>query len=87
MATATMSQAGAEVQRFVLFGVGWEGYQILLLEANGASSPSETSAAFPFLPMQKMARFLRESDRNNDTRWGRAFRAWLRNEIGTRFHQ
>ena len=25
-------------------------------------------------------------DRNNDTRWGREFRTWVRNEIGPRFH-
>ena len=30
MATATTSKAGADGQRFVLFDIGWEGYQTLL---------------------------------------------------------
>ncbi|HWE39589.1 MAG TPA: Uma2 family endonuclease [Isosphaeraceae bacterium] len=42
---------------------------------------SPTSAAFPFVPMAEVARFVREYDANNDTRWGRAFRAWVRAQI------
>ncbi|MBV8556152.1 MAG: Uma2 family endonuclease [Planctomycetaceae bacterium] len=63
-----------------------EALRVLLLGADGTYSPSESSAAFPFLPMKEMTRFLREYDRNNDTRWGREFRTWVRNEIGPRFH-
>jgi Uma2 family endonuclease len=54
---------------------------VLLLQPDGTYAPSETSASFPFLPMGEIARFLREYEPINDTRWGRAFRAWVRDEI------
>lgn len=58
---------------------------VLLLRAEGTYAPSETSAAFPFLPMAEVARFLREHDPRNDTRWGRAFREWVRAEVVPRY--
>lgn len=55
--------------------------EVLLLQPDGAYVEGPTSAAFPFLPMGVMARFLREHDGTNDTRWARGFRAWVRDEI------
>jgi Uma2 family endonuclease len=52
-----------------------------VLGEDGAYRESTTSAAFPFVPMGEVARFVREHDANNDTRWGRAFRAWVRAEV------
>jgi Uma2 family endonuclease len=57
---------------------------VLLLGADGVYAPSPTSAAFPFLPMGEIVRRLQEYDPNNDTRWGRAFRAWVRDELAPR---
>jgi Uma2 family endonuclease len=54
---------------------------VLLLQPDGTYAPSESSAAFPFLPMTEITRFLREHKTTNDTRWGRAFRGWVRSEI------
>jgi Uma2 family endonuclease len=61
-----------------------ETLRVLLLQNDGTYVPSETSAAFAFLPMQEICRFLREYDINNDSRWGRSFRTWVRDEILTR---
>jgi hypothetical protein len=58
-----------------------ETLRVLLLRDDGTYAPSETSAAFPFLPMPEIARFLRDYDMNNDSRWGRSFRTWVRDEI------
>jgi Uma2 family endonuclease len=51
---------------------------VLLLQADGTYALSETSRAFPFLPMSEVVRFLEEYDSANETRWGRSFRAWVR---------
>jgi Uma2 family endonuclease len=61
-----------------------EQLSVLLLGPDGAYAPSEASAAFPFLPMGEVARFLREYEPTNDTRWARAFRARVRDEVATR---
>lgn len=52
-----------------------------VLGEEGAHRESPSSSAFPFVPMEEVARFVREHDANNDTRWGRAFRAWVRAEV------
>jgi Uma2 family endonuclease len=54
---------------------------VLLLQAEGSYVESPTSAAFPFLPMPEIARFLDEYDPSNETRWGRSFRAWVRETL------
>ena len=43
MATATTSKAGADGQRFVLYDIGWEGYQTLLRMLGDARSVSPTT--------------------------------------------
>jgi len=54
---------------------------VLLLRADGTYAASETSASFPFLPMGEVVRFLREHDPASETRWGRSFRAWVREAL------
>jgi Uma2 family endonuclease len=62
-----------------------ETLDVLLLQADGTYSSCANSSAFPFLPMQEVARRLIEYDLSNDSRWGREVRAWVRNEVGPRF--
>jgi len=50
---------------------------VLLRRPDGTYAESPTSAAFPFLPMAEIARFAREYDPTNDTRWARSFRRWV----------
>jgi Uma2 family endonuclease len=61
-----------------------ETMSVLRLQANGTYAQADASGVLPFLPMAEIARFLREYDQNNDTRWGRAFRAWVREELAPR---
>jgi Uma2 family endonuclease len=58
-----------------------EAISVLKLQNDGTYSGAEASGVIPFLPMAEIARFLREYDGNNDTRWIRAFRAWVRDEL------
>ena len=51
---------------------------VLLLQPDGTYAESQTSASFPFLPMGEIVRFLHEYDPADETRWGRSFRAWVR---------
>jgi Uma2 family endonuclease len=62
-----------------------ESLTVLLLRPDGTYSPSDASAAFPFLPMGEIARFLREYEPNNDTRWARRFREWVRAVVSPRY--
>jgi Uma2 family endonuclease len=55
-----------------------ESMTVFLLQENRNYIPTETSAAFPFLPMTELASFLRGYDSGNDSRWGRTFRDWVR---------
>ena len=61
-----------------------ETLSILLLQPDRTYAESEASAALPFLPMVEVARFLHDYDPTNDTRWARAFRAWVRDELAPR---
>jgi hypothetical protein len=58
-----------------------ERLSVLVLGPGGAHVPSGSSAAFPFLPMAEIDRFLRDYDATDDSRWGRAFRAWVREVV------
>lgn len=58
-----------------------EHLKVFLRQPDGTYAESPTSAAFPFLPMAELARFLGEADGNDDTRWGRSFRHWVREEV------
>ena len=52
-----------------------------VLQADGSFPECETSGAFPFLPLDEIAKFLVEYDSTNDTRRGKEFRAWVQAEI------
>lgn len=53
---------------------------VLILGADGTYAPSAVSAAFPFVPMDELVRFLLD-DEMDDGRWGRGFRAWVREVV------
>ncbi len=54
---------------------------VLLLGPNGRYTRSETSGAFPFLPLAELVRFLLDESEPNETRWGRGFRTWVRETL------
>lgn len=55
-----------------------EDLTVRLLQVDGTYAVSPTSGSFPFLPMDEFVRFLQEYDSDEETRWGRSFRAWVR---------
>ena len=55
-----------------------EALTVLLLGPDGTYSESETSRAFPFLPLDEIVRFMLEHVPGEDTTWSRGFRAWCR---------
>lgn len=61
-----------------------ESLRVFLLGANGIYQESANSAAFPFLPMDEVARLLREGATMDHSRWGRMVRAWVRDELAPR---
>jgi len=65
---------------------GRQGLTILLLQPDGSYVGSTQSRAFPFLPMVGFAQQLQDYDPANETRWIRAFRAWVR-EVVAPLHQ
>jgi Uma2 family endonuclease len=64
-----------------------ETLRVMLLQADGTYAASETSLAFPFLPMDEFVRFLHAHDPEEETRWGRSFRAWVREVLLPRYQQ
>jgi len=60
---------------------------VLLLGADGVYHPSESSMAFPFVPLAELVRFIEEHEPGEDTRWGRSFRTWVREVLLPRFRQ
>ncbi len=59
--------------------------QALLLQPDGTYASSVNSLAFPYLPLEEIARFLREYEPTNDTRWARGFRVWVRETLLPRY--
>jgi Uma2 family endonuclease len=57
---------------------------VLLLQPDGTYASSPTSAAFPFLPLAEVARFVSAGDFDDDLRWAREFRAWVRDDLAPR---
>ena len=55
------------------------------LSADGTYAPSPASVALPFLPMAEVVRFLRLAEGMDHSRWGREFRAWVRDELAPRY--
>jgi len=58
-----------------------ETFEIRVIQADGLYATSETSLAFPFLPMTALVRFVQEPGTPDGTLWGRAFRAWVREVV------
>ena len=52
-----------------------------LLQADGTYAASPTSAAFPFLPIEKLEAFLDRRADTDETTWIRQFRVWVREEL------
>jgi Uma2 family endonuclease len=53
-------------------------FDVLLLGSDGTYKPSETSLAFPFLPMRPFAEFVRRLARDEQATVLREFREWVR---------
>jgi Uma2 family endonuclease len=54
--------------------------RVHVLQPNGEYADSDTSAAFPFLPMAEFARFLEFDERTDELTQMRAFVDWLREQ-------
>ena len=55
--------------------------EVLILDDHGHYHASESSLAFPMLPMKDVEHRIRDPDFGDDVRWSRSFRAWLRDVI------
>jgi len=58
-----------------------------LLQGDQTYAASPTSAAFPFLPIEKLEAFLDRRAETDETTWIRQFRAWVREELADRRSQ
>jgi Uma2 family endonuclease len=61
--------------------------RVLLRQEDGSYRESETSRAFPTLLMPEVVRFLTQEDTRDQTRWGRRFRAWVREVVVPRHRE
>jgi Uma2 family endonuclease len=52
--------------------------QVNLLQEDGQYAVSETSRAFPFLPVGQLSRFLEIDETTDETTWLRTFVQWVR---------
>lgn len=61
----------------------WDGQtlRVCLLEKGGAYSEGGPSQAFPFLPMNEVERFLRDSAEMTEVELMRTFRKWVRRQV------
>jgi Uma2 family endonuclease len=64
-----------------------ETLRVELLQPDGTYVASETSLAFPFLPLDEVVRFLQQGEAMDHTEWEEAFRAWVRAELVPRIGQ
>jgi Uma2 family endonuclease len=58
-----------------------ETLRVELLQPDGTYAASETSLAFPFLPLADVVRFLQQGESMDHREWRRQFRAWVRDEL------
>ena len=56
-------------------------FRIAVRRLDGQYAPSETSAAFPALPIAEFVRFASDPITMDGTAWVRAFRAWVREVV------
>jgi hypothetical protein len=61
--------------------------QVLAIQADGTYAACEASPSLPFLPLAEVVRFLNQAETMDHSRWGRAFREWVRNELAPRFRR
>jgi Uma2 family endonuclease len=61
----------------------WDGtaLHVAVRQADGNYAEQSQSAAFPFLPLEALVRFLGQAEEVDETTWIRSFRAWVRAEI------
>ncbi len=55
--------------------------RVELLQTDGTYAASPASAAFPFLPIEKLEAFLDRRADTDETTWIRRFRTWVREEL------
>ncbi|HEX8200496.1 MAG TPA: Uma2 family endonuclease [Isosphaeraceae bacterium] len=58
--------------------------RVFQLQDDGTYAPRDRSPSFPLLPLDEIERFVKQGDVWDDLRWKRAFRAWVRDQIGHR---
>lgn len=59
--------------------------QVLILRPDGRYDTAASSRLFPFLPLDDVARRLREGAGMTHSLWGRQVRAWIRDELAPRY--
>ena len=58
---------------------------VLLLQPDASYAASPRSTAFPYLPLDEIARFLLDPEMSDESRWGRDFRRWVREILLPRY--
>jgi Uma2 family endonuclease len=58
-----------------------ENLVVCQLKPDGQYVMTDSSLVFPFLSMSEVGRFVREDSFEDDTRWSRSFRAWVRDVL------
>jgi Uma2 family endonuclease len=58
-----------------------ETLRVELLQPDGTYAASETSLAFPFLPLADVVRFLQQAESMDHGEWRRQFRGWVRDDL------
>jgi Uma2 family endonuclease len=58
-----------------------ETLRVELLQPEGTYATSETSLAFPFLPLDEVVGYLHQGEAMDHAEWERTFRAWVRDEL------
>jgi Uma2 family endonuclease len=61
----------------------WDGetLRVCLRTRRGAYKTGTQSLAFPFLPMARLANWLLKNGNLSETKWLRAFRKWVREQV------
>jgi len=63
-----------------------ERLDVLRLHGRGDYQTASNSEYFPFLPMEEVARFLRQYALGDDTAWAASFQDWFRETVLPRFN-
>ena len=57
------------------------------LQEDGTYAPRTTSPSFPFLPLDRLVKWVNEADSMSQTNWIRQFSEWVRDELAPRYGQ